>query len=146
MCICFINSHSSIQFVDMMARKLKEAVKACMWKTARYVLRFFSDLVNCHVISTNSLLQLLHTFLDTARDDNSPQGNVTLHWLYLFIFFYYYRFSLSFSLLLFFSLLSLLTYFLSSILVLLPSFLPFLSFPFLLSSPPPLTSSPDTIP
>ncbi|KAK8753082.1 hypothetical protein OTU49_002403 [Cherax quadricarinatus] len=61
------------EFVDMMARKLKEALKACMWKTARYVLRFFSDLVNCHVISTNSLLQLLHTFLDTARDDNSPQ-------------------------------------------------------------------------
>nr|XP_027217163.1 nuclear cap-binding protein subunit 1-like isoform X1 [Penaeus vannamei] len=61
------------EFVDMMARKLKEALKACMWKTARYVLRFFADLVNCHVISTNSLLQLLHTFLDTARDDNSPQ-------------------------------------------------------------------------
>lgn len=62
----------------MMARKLKEALKACMWKTARYVLRFFADLVNCHVISTNSLLQLLHTFLDTARDDNSPQGNYSV--------------------------------------------------------------------
>ncbi|CAL4099178.1 unnamed protein product [Meganyctiphanes norvegica] len=61
------------EFVDMMAKKLKEALKACMWRTARYVLRFFSDMVNCHVISTNSLLQLLHTLLDTARDDNSPQ-------------------------------------------------------------------------
>uniref|UniRef100_A0A2P2I8S7 Nuclear cap-binding protein subunit 1 n=3 Tax=Hirondellea gigas TaxID=1518452 RepID=A0A2P2I8S7_9CRUS len=61
------------EFVDLMARKLKDALKSCMWKTARYVVRFFADLVNCHVISTNSLLQLYHSFLDTAREDNAPQ-------------------------------------------------------------------------
>ena len=63
------------QFVDLMARKLKDALKSCMWKTARYVVRFFADLVNCHVISTNSLLELYQSFLDTAREDNAPQGN-----------------------------------------------------------------------
>ncbi|KAG7169403.1 Nuclear cap-binding protein subunit 1-like [Homarus americanus] len=42
------------EFVDMMAKKLKEALKACMWKTARYVLRFFSDLVNCHICKLRS--------------------------------------------------------------------------------------------
>lgn len=63
------------QFVDLMARKLKEALRSCMWKTARYVVRFFADLVNCHVISTNSLMKLYQSFLDTAREDNAPQGN-----------------------------------------------------------------------
>lgn len=62
-----------------MARKLKDALKSCMWKTARYVVRFFADLVNCHVISTNSLLQLYHSFLDTAREDNAPQGMFILY-------------------------------------------------------------------
>ena len=66
----------------MMTRKLREALKTCMWKTARYVVRFFADMVNCHVISTNSLLQLLHSFLDTTHDDTSPQG-------FIIVFIYY---------------------------------------------------------
>ena len=61
--------------MDLMTRKLKDALKGCMWKTARYIVRFFSDMVNCHVISTNSLLQLYNAFLDAAREDNSPQGS-----------------------------------------------------------------------
>jgi len=61
------------EFVDLMARKLKEALKACMWKSARYMVRFFADLVNCHVISTSSLMELYQAFLDTARDDKAPQ-------------------------------------------------------------------------
>ncbi|KAB7506114.1 Nuclear cap-binding protein subunit 1 [Armadillidium nasatum] len=61
------------EFMDLMTRKLKEALKGCMWKTARYIVRFFADMVNCHVISTNSLLKLYHSFLETTREDNSPQ-------------------------------------------------------------------------
>jgi len=79
---CFYYFH--LQFVEYMVRNLKDSLKACKWDAARYSLRFLADLVNCHVISAGSLLQLLDNMVDAAKEDgvpqvkqiSSPEGNV----------------------------------------------------------------------
>lgn len=55
-----------------MVRIFKEALKSCNWDTARYTLRFLADLVNCHVVDANSLLKLLESMLDVAKEDGVP--------------------------------------------------------------------------
>jgi len=40
---------------------------------SRYLVRFLSDLVNCHVLSAGSLLQLLDNFVDAALEEGVPQ-------------------------------------------------------------------------
>uniref|UniRef100_A0A069DZJ7 Nuclear cap-binding protein subunit 1 n=1 Tax=Panstrongylus megistus TaxID=65343 RepID=A0A069DZJ7_9HEMI len=60
------------EFVEQMVRIFKEALKSCNWDTARYTLRFLADLVNCHVIDANSLLNLLDSMLDVAKEDGVP--------------------------------------------------------------------------
>lgn len=61
------------EFVEYMVRTFKDALKGCKWDTARYALRFLADLVNCHVLSASSLLQLLDNMIDAANEDNVPQ-------------------------------------------------------------------------
>ncbi|KAK7866609.1 hypothetical protein R5R35_010440 [Gryllus longicercus] len=61
------------EFVEYMVRNFKEALKGCKWNAARYSLRFLADLVNCHVISAASLLQLLDNMVDAAKEDGVPQ-------------------------------------------------------------------------
>ncbi|KAJ4451771.1 Component of the cap-binding complex (CBC) [Periplaneta americana] len=61
------------EFVEYMVRNLKDSLKACKWDAARYSLRFLADLVNCHVISAGSLLQLLDNMVDAAKEDGVPQ-------------------------------------------------------------------------
>lgn len=61
------------EFVEYMVRTFKESLKMCKWENARYSLRFLADLVNCHVISASSLLQLLDNMIETANEDNVPQ-------------------------------------------------------------------------
>ena len=56
-------------------KDFKERVKAEQWALAEYCLRFISDLVNTHVISNTSLLQLYDGFMDVALDSNSSQVN-----------------------------------------------------------------------
>ena len=58
----------------MLIRNLKECLKSgSKWEEARYLVRFIADLVNCHVISAGSLLQLLDNFVDAALEDGVPQ-------------------------------------------------------------------------
>ena len=53
---------------------MKECLKSgSKWEEARYLVRFIADLVNCHVISAGSLLQLLDNFVDAALEDGVPQ-------------------------------------------------------------------------
>uniref|UniRef100_A0A8D8XLX7 Nuclear cap-binding protein subunit 1 n=1 Tax=Cacopsylla melanoneura TaxID=428564 RepID=A0A8D8XLX7_9HEMI len=66
------------ELVEHMVKNFKEALKNCQWNAARYALRFLADLVNCHVISTNSLLQLLENMLDASKEDGVP--NVRKDW------------------------------------------------------------------
>lgn len=61
------------EFVDHMVKTFKDSLKACRWDAARYSLRFLADLVNCHVISASSLLQLLDIMIDVSNEDNVPQ-------------------------------------------------------------------------
>jgi len=65
-----------------MVRNLKDSLKGCRWDAARYSLRFLADLVNCHVVSASSLLQLLENMVDVAKEDGVP--NVSLDDIYLF--------------------------------------------------------------
>lgn len=61
------------EFVEHMVKTFKDSLKACSWNAARYALRFLADLVNCNVISANSLLQLLDNMIDVSNDDTVPQ-------------------------------------------------------------------------
>lgn len=61
------------QFVETVVKSFKEYLKAGNWTNARYTLRFISDLVNSHVISATSLLQLYDTFMEGAVDSTVPQ-------------------------------------------------------------------------
>lgn len=61
------------EFVEYMVRTFKESLKAGKWDAARYSLRFLADLVNCHVLSATSLLQLLDNMIDAANEDSVPQ-------------------------------------------------------------------------
>lgn len=61
------------EFVDFMVTNFKDALKSGKWDVARYSLRFLADLVNCHVLSCGSLMQLFNNMLDTANEDSVPQ-------------------------------------------------------------------------
>ncbi|XP_076633760.1 nuclear cap-binding protein subunit 1 [Colletes latitarsis] len=61
------------EFVDYMVKNFKDSLKACKWDVARYSLRFLADLVNCHVLSCGSLMQLFDNMLDAANEDGVPQ-------------------------------------------------------------------------
>ena len=60
--------------VELLIRSLKDCLKSgSKWEEARYLVRFIADLVNCHVISAGSLLQLLDNFVDAALEEGVPQ-------------------------------------------------------------------------
>ena len=52
---------------------MKDCLKSGKWESARFALRFVADLVNCHVISAGSLLQLMDSFVDAALEEGVPQ-------------------------------------------------------------------------
>lgn len=57
----------------MLVKSFKESVKACEWEKSSSYVRFFGDLVNCHVISHGSLMALYETLVDVTMEDNIPQ-------------------------------------------------------------------------
>jgi len=59
--------------VELLVKSLKDCLKSLKWAAARFLLRFLADLVNCHVVSAASLLQLLDNFVDAALDEGVPQ-------------------------------------------------------------------------
>lgn len=61
------------EFVELMVRNFKDALKECEFENARIMLRFLADLVNCHVISAGSLLNLLDTMVEATSEDGIPQ-------------------------------------------------------------------------
>ena len=63
--------------MELLIRSLKECLKSgTKWEEARYLVRFIADLVNCHVISAGSLLQLLDNFVDAALEEGVPQVKI----------------------------------------------------------------------
>ncbi|ODM96979.1 Nuclear cap-binding protein subunit 1 [Orchesella cincta] len=67
------------EYVETLVKTFKEHLKSGNWLHAQYTLRFISDLVNSHVISATSLLQLYDTFMEGAVDSTVPQ--VRRDWL-----------------------------------------------------------------
>ncbi|XP_064607939.1 nuclear cap-binding protein subunit 1-like [Liolophura sinensis] len=61
------------EFVELLVRNLKEALKTGDFDGARIMVRFLSDLVNCHVIVAGSLLALFDNFVEVTLEDSIPQ-------------------------------------------------------------------------
>lgn len=61
------------EFVEQLVRNLKDALREGKWEASRLMIRFISDMVNCHVISTSSLLHLYDTFVEAALEQGVPQ-------------------------------------------------------------------------
>jgi hypothetical protein len=53
-------------------RTFKDSLKNNSWNEARVLLRFIGDLVNCHVVSANSFIQLMGSLLDVTKEDEVP--------------------------------------------------------------------------
>ena len=62
------------QIVELLVKNLKEFLKTSKYEEARVLIRFFSDLVNCHVISSASLMNLFENLVDVTMEDNIPQA------------------------------------------------------------------------
>ncbi|CAD5112749.1 DgyrCDS1968 [Dimorphilus gyrociliatus] len=61
------------EIVELLIRKLKDYMIKYLWEDARCIVRFLSDLVNCHVLSAASILTLFNSWLEVAAEDGSPQ-------------------------------------------------------------------------
>jgi len=62
------------EFIESVVRSFKEQIKKGEWINAQYSLRYVSDLVNSHVVSATSLLQLYDSLMEVALDTKSTQG------------------------------------------------------------------------
>ncbi|KAL4123020.1 hypothetical protein QTP88_015252 [Uroleucon formosanum] len=60
------------EFVENIVRSFKDSLKNNSWNEARVVLRFIGDLVNCHVVSASSFVQLMGSLLDVTKEDGVP--------------------------------------------------------------------------
>ncbi|XP_016078378.1 PREDICTED: nuclear cap-binding protein subunit 1 [Miniopterus natalensis] len=56
-----------------MIRQLKESLKANNYNEAVYLVRFLSDLVNCHVIAAPSMVAMFENFVSVAQEEEVPQ-------------------------------------------------------------------------
>lgn len=54
-------------------KSFKEFLRNGNWRNCQFTVRFISDLVNCHVVSATSLLQLFDGFMEGAIDPAVPQ-------------------------------------------------------------------------
>lgn len=61
------------EIVELLIRKLKDNMVKNSWEEARSIVRFLSDLVNCHVLSAASILALFNSWLEAAAEDGCPQ-------------------------------------------------------------------------
>ncbi|XP_046556398.1 nuclear cap-binding protein subunit 1-like [Haliotis rubra] len=61
------------EFIEMLVRNLKESLKTAEFESARMIVCFLSDLVNCHVLVSGSLLQMFDNFIEVTLEDNIPQ-------------------------------------------------------------------------
>ncbi|XP_062405532.1 nuclear cap-binding protein subunit 1 [Sardina pilchardus] len=61
------------EFVEAMIRQLKETLKANLYDEAAYLIRFLSDLVNCHVIAAPSMVAMFENFVSVTQEEDIPQ-------------------------------------------------------------------------
>ncbi|XP_019714849.1 nuclear cap-binding protein subunit 1-like [Hippocampus comes] len=56
-----------------MIRQLKETLKNNLYNEAVYLVRFLSDLVNCHVIAAPSMVAMFENFVSVTQEEDVPQ-------------------------------------------------------------------------
>ncbi|GAB6031226.1 Component of the cap-binding complex (CBC) [Chamberlinius hualienensis] len=61
------------EFVELLVHQFKDALKGNAFETARILLRFLSDLVNCHVISAGSLLSVFESMVEVISEEGILQ-------------------------------------------------------------------------
>ncbi|XP_056374895.1 nuclear cap-binding protein subunit 1 [Hyla sarda] len=61
------------EFVEAMIRHLKETIKSNAYMEAAYLVRFLSDLVNCHVIAAPSMVAMFENFIGVTQEEEIPQ-------------------------------------------------------------------------
>ncbi|XP_027864963.1 nuclear cap-binding protein subunit 1 [Xiphophorus couchianus] len=61
------------EFVEAMIRQLKETLKNNLYNEAVYLVRFLSDLVNCHVIAAPSMVVMFENFVSVTQEEDVPQ-------------------------------------------------------------------------
>uniref|UniRef100_A0AAY5EQT7 MIF4G domain-containing protein n=1 Tax=Electrophorus electricus TaxID=8005 RepID=A0AAY5EQT7_ELEEL len=61
------------EFVEAMIRQLKETLKSNLYSEAVYLVRFLSDLVNCHVIAAPSMVAMFENFVSVTQEEEIPQ-------------------------------------------------------------------------
>ncbi|XP_043916275.1 nuclear cap-binding protein subunit 1 [Protopterus annectens] len=61
------------EFVEAMVRQLKEALKGNAYNEAVFLVRFLSDLVNCHVIAAPSMVAMFENFVSVTQEEDIPQ-------------------------------------------------------------------------
>uniref|UniRef100_A0A673I9W0 Nuclear cap-binding protein subunit 1-like n=1 Tax=Sinocyclocheilus rhinocerous TaxID=307959 RepID=A0A673I9W0_9TELE len=66
------------EFVEAMIRQLKETLKSNLYSEAVYLVRFLSDLVNCHVIAAPSMVAMFENFVSVTQEEDIPQVNMIL--------------------------------------------------------------------
>ncbi|CAG2167490.1 unnamed protein product [Oppiella nova] len=62
------------EIVELLVKHFKDYLKALDFESARLLVRFFGDLVNCRVISSASLMNLFENLVDVSMEDNIPQS------------------------------------------------------------------------
>ncbi|XP_071507439.1 nuclear cap-binding protein subunit 1-like [Diadema antillarum] len=61
------------EFIEALGKNMKDFMKSNEWNKARYVVRFFADLVNCRVIEVASLMSLYENFVAVTMESDIPQ-------------------------------------------------------------------------
>ncbi|CAD5115921.1 DgyrCDS4852 [Dimorphilus gyrociliatus] len=57
------------EMLELLLRRLKTCMQDQQWESSRCIVRFISDLVNCHVLSAASLLAFLKVWIDMANTE-----------------------------------------------------------------------------
>lgn len=63
------------EILDLLLKRLKNCLRDEQWENGRCIVRFISDLVNCHVLNASSLLSFFKIWIDTAtQEKNTSQA------------------------------------------------------------------------
>ncbi|XP_064474284.1 nuclear cap-binding protein subunit 1-like [Ornithodoros turicata] len=61
------------EFVELLVKSYKESLRDGKLEDARMTVRFFADLVNCHVISVGSVVNLFENLVEVTMEEGIPQ-------------------------------------------------------------------------
>ncbi|KAI6661177.1 Nuclear cap-binding protein subunit 1-like [Oopsacas minuta] len=71
-------NHQNYDFVEDFVHTLKEelekSLSRCRFNTAAQIMRFLSELLNCNVLSTSSLLTIYNVFITVTYEKDIPQN------------------------------------------------------------------------